>query len=359
MKLQKKILIITAGAIMTASLVYGTNGEMETLFDEKKWKEAVQSVDSRGFYAPHFRDGEYFNPWMQMERKGFFTVLKWRFFTKDSEYSEEEESFIPGVKPISAEFTDSHDNFMTWLGHASVMIKSSGNLIIVDPVLGDIPFVKNRRVAAALSYEEAEKISGSITVLLTHNHYDHLDKKSIMSFPQQTKFIVAAGLSREIRTLRGDGADVRDIDWWEEMDINGIKITFLPSQHWSKRMFREANSSLWGSFLIDTGKKRIFICGDSGYSLLYKEFGKKFPGIDYAFMSAGAFHPRWFMHYAHQDDSEAIQGFLELGAEKMLPMHWGSFRLGNEPEGYPAIHIKEKFPEAVIMNHGDIIPLQK
>lgn len=359
MKLKKKILIIAAGVIMTASLVYGVNGDIENLFDENNWKESVRSVDSSLFYTTHFKDGEYFNPWMQMERKGFFTVLKWRFFSGRRKYSEEEENFLPEVKPLTAEFIDSHDNFMSWLGHASVMIKSSGNLIIVDPVLGEIPFVKKRRTRAALTYEEAAKISRNITVLITHNHYDHLDKKSIKSLPQQTKFIVPAGLSPEIRSMRGKDSDVREIDWWDEADIGNINITFLPSQHWSKRAFGEANSSLWGSFLIDTGKKRIFICGDTGYSLLYKEFSRKFPEIDYAFMSTGAFHPRWFMYYAHQDDSEAIQGFLELGANKMLPMHWGSFRLGDEPEGYPAVHINKKLPDAIIMNHGDIIFLEK
>ena len=353
----KKIPAIAAGVIMTVSLAYGVNDDMDNIFDEEKWKESVQSTDASGFYAPHFKDGEYFNPWMPMERKGFFTVLKWHYFSERQKYSEAEENFIPEVKHLTAGYINSHDNFFTWAGHASVLVKYSGHVILVDPVFGEIPFVKKRRTPSALDYGEAASLEGRVTVLITHNHYDHLDKKSILSLPDDTGFIVPAGLSSEIREIRGSDADVREMVWWDETSCGGIRITFLPSQHWSKRAFRKANSSLWGSYLLDTGTKKIFICGDTGYSLIYHEISKKFHGIDYAFISAGAFHPRWFMHYAHQDDSEAIMGYTELGAKNMIPFHWGAFRLGDEPEGYPALQIKKRLPDSLIMNAGDIIGL--
>ncbi|HOP64362.1 MAG TPA: MBL fold metallo-hydrolase [Spirochaetota bacterium] len=359
MNLLKKILIIVMVILMTSTLAYSVNGDVEKLFDDNGWKESVSSVDTSLFYAPHSRDGEYFNPWLEMDKKGFFTVLKWRFFSKKAKYTAGEENFFPGVSYLTSEYINSGDNFMSWIGHASVLIKVSGDVIIIDPVFGDIPFVKKRKVQSALTFEEAGKIKGNITVLITHNHYDHLDEESIKCLPEQTEFIVPAGLSPEILKMRGDNADVTEMDWWENTFINTIKVTFLPSQHWSRRAFSGVNSSLWGSFLINTGKNKIFICGDTGYSRLYKEFSLKFPGIDYAFISAGAYHPRWFMHYAHQDDSEAILGFKELKAEKMIPFHWGSFRLGDEPVGHPAIHIRKKFPDAIIMDHGDIIKLDK
>jgi len=358
MHLYKKILIIIAGLIMTESIVYSVNEDIENLFDEHGWRETVTSVDTSLFYAPHFKDGEYFNPWMKMDRKSFFTVLKWRFFTEKPVYEKNEENYLPEVKQLTSGYINSHDNFFSWIGHASILIKASGKVIVVDPVLGEIPFVRKRRSKAALTYDEASKIEGNVTILITHNHYDHLDEKSIKSFPDNAVFIVPSGLSHEIRNMRGENSVIHEIDWWNETALAEIKITFLPSQHWSRRLFREVNSSLWGSFLIDTGQKKIFICGDTGYSGLFREFAKKYKNIDYAFMSAGAFHPRWFMHYAHQDDSEAIQAFYDLRAKKMVPIHWGAFRLGNEPEGYPAIHIKKKLPESLILNPGEIIELQ-
>lgn len=358
MRFMTKILITTAGIIMTVSLVYGVNKDTDNLFNEDNWRDSVNSIDSSLYFTTHFKDGEFFNPWLKMDRKGFFSVLKWRFFTDKPAYSIEEESSLPGVTPLTSAYINTHDNFMSWIGHASILIKVSGKVIIIDPVLGDIPFVKKRRTQAALTYDEAAKITGDITILLTHNHYDHLDKKSIKSFPDNTKFIIPLGLSEEINNMRDKYANIQEIDWWDEVELNNINITFLPSQHWSRRLFREVNSSLWGSYLIDTGGKKIFICGDTGYSGLFREFAKKYKSIDYALMSAGAFHPRWFMYYAHQDDTEAVQAFFDLGAEKMIPIHWGSFRLGDEPEGYPAIHIKKKLPGALIMNHGDIISLK-
>ncbi|HPS57043.1 MAG TPA: MBL fold metallo-hydrolase [Spirochaetota bacterium] len=353
--MKRKLIIILAGVLMITSLVYGINDEDDNGFSEEKWRESVQAVDRSQFHALHVDGGKYFNPWMVMEMKGFAEIMKWRFFADKQAYSELEESALPAVKPLTAEFINTHDNFMSWIGHASVIIKSAGSVILVDPVFGDIPFVKKRRTQSAITYNDASRITGSVTVLLTHNHYDHLDSKSMESIPAGAKFIVPAGLRKTVEKL--GASDIAEMDWWEELRVDGIKIIFLPSQHWSKRGMFDMNKSLWGSFLVDTGKKRIFVCGDSGYSLLYREIAAKYPAIDYAFMSLGAFHPRWFMHYSHQDADEAVRGFRDLNAKVMVPFHWGAFRLGDEPEGYPAIHVKLKFPEARITDCGEVIKI--
>lgn len=354
--MKRKYIILIAGALMITSLVYGVSDEDDNGFSEEKWLESVQSVDTSKFSAPHLNDSRYFNPWMLMEMKGFAEVMKWRFFSDKQDYSALEESVLPAVKLLTAEYINSHDNFISWLGHASVLIKSAGSVILVDPVLGEIPFVSKRRTQCALSYKEASLITGDVTVLLTHNHYDHLDSRSIESMPAGTKFIVPSGLGKTMKKL--GVPSVTEMDWWQEITVSGSKIVFLPSQHWSKRGMFDTNKSLWGSFLVDTGKKRIFVCGDTGYSLLYREIAAKYPRIDYAFMSVGAFHPRWFMHYSHQDADEAVQGFRDLGAKEMVAFHWGAFRLGDEPAGYPAIHVKLKFPEARIADCGEVIKLR-
>lgn len=353
--MKKKFLLIITGMLMITSLVYGVKESDDNGFSEESWLREVESIDRSLFHAPHYNDDGYFNPWMTMNDIGFGKVIRWRFFSDKQQYTDTEESFLPQVQTLTAEYINSHDNFMSWIGHGSVLIKSAGTVILVDPVLGEIPFVENRKVPAALNYDETSRITGDIVVLVTHNHYDHLDKKSIRSMPSNTQYVVPENLGRTMKKI--GASDINELDWWNELEINGIKIILLPSQHWSRRGAFDTNESLWGSFLVDTGRKKIFICGDSGYSLLYKEIAAAYPGIDYAFMSAGAFHPRWFMHYAHQDDAEAIRGFRELGAKKMIPFHWGSFRLGDEPAGYPALHIKEKFPGAMFVSGGEIINL--
>jgi len=146
MKTWEKILIIIAGVIMTASLVYAVNGDSDNLFNEDDWKETVLNIDRTLYYAPHFTGDLFFNPWIEMDKKGFFTVLKWRFFTEKAMYNNEEESFLPGYTQLTAEFINTHDNFFSWLGHASILIKTSGKIMLFDPVLGDIPFVKKIRI---------------------------------------------------------------------------------------------------------------------------------------------------------------------------------------------------------------------
>jgi len=348
----KKIYIIAAVILMITTLLYAMQDNSPDNFNETDWKKISESCDRKLFFAQHEKDGKYYNPWLSMPEIGFSRILKWRLSDKPK-YTDYETGFLPDVKTLTAEYINNNDNFTTWLGHSSILMKISGRVIMIDPVFGDIPFVKKRRVPSALSYEEASRIDGEVTVLLTHNHYDHLDKASIKSLPLNTKFIVPKGLASTVMDIR-DG-EVREIDWWEELYFGSIKIVFLPSQHWSKRGIFDANKSLWGSYLVDTGKKKLFICGDTGYSSIYKEIASRYPGIDYAFMSTGASQPRWFMHYSHQDETEAIRAFEELGAKKMIPIHWGSFTLGNEPAGYPAIYTKNKFPEAMIIDGGVII----
>ncbi len=339
---------------MTTTLLYALSSDSPDSFDESGWEKAISSNDSSFFYKQHESEGRYYNPWMPMPEYGFSRLLKWRISSK-AEYTDDEKNFLPEVTNLTAEYINSNDNFITWLGHASMLIKVSGRVFMVDPVFGDITFAKKRRVQSALSKDEAALITGDVTVLLTHNHYDHFDKASIESLPVNTRFIVPKGLGSSITDIRE--TEVREMDWWEEFNIGETKIVFLPSQHWSKRGLFDTNKSLWGSYLIDSGKKRLFVCGDTGYSEVYKEISIKYPGIEYAFMSTGASQPRWFMHYAHQDESEAIRGFKELGAKKMIPIHWGSFTLGDEPAGYPAIHTKNKFPDAMIVGGGEIIKL--
>jgi N-acyl-phosphatidylethanolamine-hydrolysing phospholipase D len=349
----KKMVMMIMGIFMTTSLLYALQDSSSDNFDEADWSKITDTNDSSLFYALHEREGRYFNPWMPLSENGIFKLLKWRLSNKPA-YKADEESFLPRVNDLTADYINSNNNFITWLGHSSVLMKLSGRVILLDPVFGDIPFSK-RRTPSALTYEEASRISGEVYVLLTHNHYDHFDTTSIKHMPPNTKFILPKGLQFSIKNIKTTG--VREVDWWDTLNLDDISIVFLPSQHWSKRGFIDTNKSLWGSYLINTGKKKIFICGDTGYSGIYKEIAAKYPGIDYAFMSVGASQPRWFMYYSHQNETETIRGFSDLGAKTMIPIHWGSFTLGDEPAGYPAIHIKNKFPEAMILDSGEIIKL--
>jgi N-acyl-phosphatidylethanolamine-hydrolysing phospholipase D len=359
MKIRMKTLLFTG--IVLALVLAGTGAFVALradngAFDEMAWRAAVQAVDPALFRAPHFADGKYFNPWMNTgDRGGLLRFLSWRFAGRET-FAAEEEEYLPAVTPRTAAEIAGRDNYAMWLGHASVLVRLNGVTLIVDPVLGDIPFVATRRTPAALSSAEAGALAGPLYVLLTHNHYDHLDEESIRSFPAGTKFIVPVGLAS---TLRDMGAkDVVEMDWWQERNADGVTVAFVPSQHWSKRTPFDTNTSLWGSYVLQAKGKTVFVGGDSGYFLGYREIAKTYPAPDLAFMSAGAYRPRWFMHFAHQDEREAAQAADDLRAKRWVPVHWGAFRLGDEPAGHPGVSLRRMNPRGLhSAGVGEIIPL--
>ncbi|MCG8618067.1 MAG: MBL fold metallo-hydrolase, partial [Desulfobacterales bacterium] len=162
-----------------------------------------------------------------------------------------------------------------------------------------------------------------------------------------------------------DKPHTREMDWWEEADLGGgVRLIFLPTQHWSMRITQGRNKSLWGAWLLITPAHTIYFGGDSGYFKGFAETGSRFPGIDYAFMATTAYHPRWFMHYQHMNVPEAVRGFEELGARYFIPTQWATFPLGNEPPGFPGLDLKRYIRDEnldasrfKILDIGEILPI--
>ena len=156
---------------------------------------------------------------------------------------------------------------------------------------------------------------------------------------------------------------VTEMNWWQQIDLGyGVKLICLPAQHWSLRLGQGRNTTLWAAWLLITPKATLFFGGDSGYFKGFREIGKKYPKIDFAFMATTAYHPRWFMHYQHLDVPEAVRAFEDLGARVFIPTQWGTFHLGSNPPGLPGLdlarHIKEKNlnPERFkILDIGEIL----
>ncbi len=310
------------------------------LFSEKSWGDAVASMDSSLLYAPHLKDGSFFNPWMPMPEKGFLDVMRWRLFSKKEKFTLEEEAYLPNVVSGAVEQLSSKTagNFVMWLGHSSIIIRLNDELFLLDPVLSKRAAIIKRLTPPAITPKELSSLDMKITVLLTHNHYDHLDKPTISALPKESFIIAPLGHSKILHEM--GRSKVHELDWWESFDCgNGIKIHAVPAQHWSLRAFSKRNRSLWCSFVIETGDGEIFVGGDSGYFHGFKEVGRRFKNIKLAILPIGASRPRWFMHYAHMDPKEALLAANDLGAEKFMPIHWGAFRLGEEPAGYPALEL--------------------
>ncbi|MDY7034459.1 MAG: MBL fold metallo-hydrolase [Thermodesulfobacteriota bacterium] len=330
-------------------------------FDETEWRKKVESPSTEKLYSPHFKDGKYFNPWMPMEGKQFREFLRWRFSRKDT-YTDDEQAFRANIQPhLNDRINElSDEEFIAWIGHGTFLIRIQAEYWLTDPIFSKRALLPARVTPSAISTHELSELTTSVNVLISHNHYDHLDVKSIRSLPEKARIYVPLGLKKYVEEIHE--GEVRELDWWESVDLeSGTKLVCLPAQHWSRRIGQPRNSTLWASYILITPRTSIYYGGDSGYFLGYKEIGRIFPGIGYALLPVTAYHPRWFMHYSHMNAAEVLDAFQDLGARYFIPTQWGTFQLGDNPPGYPALDLmktiqKKGFDPSrfIIMDIGEI-----
>ena len=236
------------------------------------------------------------------------------------------------------------EDYIAWIGHATYLIKLGKTTIITDPVFsknaGPLIFGPKRFTKPALNLDELPKID---LFLLTHNHYDHQDMKTIKKFPyKNTKVLVPLNLGKYF--TKNNYNDVNELDWYDCVVINeNLKVTFLPAVHWSKRSLTDTNKTLWGNFLIEYKNKKILFACDTGYGNIYKELGEKFGPIDLTMINIGAydFKPMFDKSIYHTTPEEALNVAKDLKSKKVLGMHWGTFVLSFEPIMEPPKRFKE------------------
>ena len=261
-----------------------------------------------------------------------------------------------------------NNDYIGWIGHATFLIKLGNTTIITDPVFsknaGPLIFGPKRYTEPALNLNELPKID---LFLLTHNHYDHQDMGTIRKFPyKDTKVFTALKLGKYF--TKHHFKDVQELDWYQEVKFNDLKITFLPAVHWSKRSLTDTNKTLWGSFLIEYAGKKIFFACDTGYGNIYKKIGKEYGPIDLTMINIGAydFRPMFEKSIYHTSPEEALQAAQDLKSKKVLGTHWGTFVLSLEPIMEPPKRFKdnaEKFgfkrDDALIFKIGEFKKLNE
>ena len=261
-----------------------------------------------------------------------------------------------------------NNDYIGWIGHATFLIKLGNTTIITDPVFsknaGPLIFGPKRYTEPALNLNELPKID---LFLLTHNHYDHQDMGTIRKFPyKDTKVFTALKLGKYF--TKHHFKNVQELDWYQEVKFNDLKITFLPAVHWSKRSLTDTNKTLWGSFLIEYAGKKIFFACDTGYGNIYKKIGKDFGPIDLTMINIGAydFRPMFEKSIYHTSPEEALQAAQDLKSKKVLGTHWGTFVLSLEPIMEPPKRFKdnaEKFgfkrDDALIFKIGEFKKLNE
>jgi len=280
-------------------------------------------------------NGRYYNPDYPFLLT-FKDVRKWKKQTNPNLEFKKTDTF---QLPISNELDwikdDSIDG-VAWLGHATFMIRVGGKTLITDPVFGNASRVLKRFSTLPVGPTELPQID---YVLLSHDHRDHMDYNSMRLLSKlnpDAQYLCGLSTAPLLKRFNRNGS-IQEAGWYQQyqLDDQTIKITYLPTRHWCRRWITDTNRHLWGAFVIEVGGKVIYFGGDSGYGKHYLEMRELFPHIDIAILGIGAYQPEWFMESNHSSPAKAYQSFLDLGATYMVPMHYGTFDLSDEPIGEP------------------------
>ncbi len=320
----------------------------------------------------HLSDGTFRNPEGSPQRDPSFN-WSFKIFNKEKKklnMTVPQDHVIDKEKVLSDLEKYKDDDYIAWIGHATYLIKLGDTTIITDPVfeknMGPLIFGPKRFVDPAINLKEIPEVN---LFLLTHNHYDHLSTRTIQRFPYK-KSKVLAPLKLGKYFTRNGFSNVNEMDWYDEIKVNDLKITFVPAVHWSKRSLWDTNKTLWGNFIIEYKNKKILFACDTGYGNIYKELGEKYGPIDLTFINIGAynFYPmaqKKDKSIYHANPEEALNIAQDLKSKKVLGMHWGTVVLSLEPIMEPPKRFKDnaekygfKREDAIIFKIGQVTKLQ-
>ena len=236
---------------------------------------------------------------------------------------------------------------ITWFGHSSYLIQVNGLNILMDPVFS--------RRASFAQYIGPSAYPGTLGytiaglppidfVIISHDHYDHLDYNSILELKDKAKhFYVPLGVGEHLEYWGIDIARITELDWWQNTTMDaGMQLTATPARHFSGRGFTR-NKTLWASYVLNTGSYQLYLGGDSGYDAHFKQIGDKFGAFDLAILENGQYDAYW--PYIHMMPEQTVQASIDLNAKVLFPVHWGKYSLAMHDWNDPAIRITKKAAE--------------
>lgn len=236
------------------------------------------------------------------------------------------------------------DAIVTFVGHSTFLIQTSAGNILTDPMYSDraspLPFLGPRRAREpGVRFDDLPAIS---VVLLSHNHYDHCDLRTLSALERRHSPVVITPLQNGPLVRSAGMRRIEELDWWQESATAPMSVTVTPAQHFSARGPFDRNEALWGGFVFSVGGRRIFFAGDSGYGPHFREVRERIGPVDLALLPIGAYEPRWFMKDIHMNPAEAVQAHLDLGARQSIGMHFGTFQLTPEGVAEPVAKLAEE-----------------
>ncbi len=305
--------------------------------------------------SPQFREGSFHN------------VERTEMLSPDASYPKLIRDFVFGKpkdhqpsRPLPSVKTDLHklsvhEPTLIWFGHSSYLLTLAGKVILVDPVFSQrsspYQFVGTKAYPLTHAYR-IEDFPPIDLVLLTHDHYDHLDYVSISRIhPRAKRFVAPLGVGEHLVYWGVDESKITELDWWESVeDMTGLELTATPARHFSGRGLKR-NQALWTSYVMKVDGYRLFIGGDSGYDKSFKTIGDKFGPFDLAILECGQYDKQW--PYIHMMPEETVQAGKDLRSKILLPVHWGKFSLANHPWYEP---IERAVARAAILHQPMVTP---
>ncbi|GAB3480197.1 MBL fold metallo-hydrolase [Marinomonas epiphytica] len=285
---------------------------------------------SQSLSSDHYRGGQFHNA-KPKDPLGFrkSVELWWRFFT-EKKVAPAPEQPLP-IKSVTKQELNNLDDksvHLVKLGHSTILLKIMGEYWLIDPVFGEraspFSFLGPKRFhQPPINITDLPAIS---RVLISHNHYDHLDKSSIKQLADKVgAFSVPLGVEADLMAWGVDPSRITSFDWWQEEQIRTTKIAFTPTQHFSGRGIGDANKTLWGSWVIDSEHGKVFFSGDSGYFPGFKEIGERYGPFDLTLIETGAYDKDW--PDIHMKPEQSVQAHMDLQGKVMVPIHNGTFDL--------------------------------
>ncbi len=341
-------------------------------------------------YSPakkHHRQGGFQNNYTTADDKSQWDFLRWQLERARAGLPKPPERpttvVAPDMKFVGANIGSRQEPAITWIGHATMLVQMGGLNILTDPIFSDraspVQFAGPKRYQPpGIALKDLPHIDA---VLLSHNHYDHLDTGSVKALNAQAGgapiFIVPLGVKK---WFAGEGiTNVQQLDWWDKTTVKTaagqVEVHFTPVQHWSARGSGDRRATLWGGYALFASDFHTYFSGDTGYSQDFIDTQKHFAarqtealggGFDMALIAVGAYEPRWFMKEQHVNPEEAVQIHLDLKAKRSIGVHWGTFDLTDEsldqpPKDLAAARAAKKLPQEAfdVMAIGQTLKLPR
>jgi len=292
----------------------------------------------------HHRDQGFSNLYIAKKESSFFDFQRMRYFGKEQWAKYEGQGYL--VESLEADIKQLNNALdsprFTWIGHATVLVQYQGINILTDPIFGQraspLSFAGPKRITQpAIHIEQLPKID---FVLISHNHYDHLDQYTVERIGNAATWLVPLGYKSWFKSI--GVTNLEEFDWWDEKKIGAAQVTATPSQHWTSRGLGDRYQQLWAAWSVQIGEFKFWFAGDTGYNdKQFKEIGERLGPFDLAIIPIGGYAPRWFMKDMHVNPAEALKIHRDLKANLSLGVHWGTFPLTAEPIDEPVKKLQE------------------